>query len=347
MTKLTIAYANTIDFYHPLKQRPQHLMEGLSRRGHQILWVNQTKNPDIFRTRISDNFTIYHDWEKFVNKFKGTIDILYTSWSHRWVDIEQLQPNICTIYDSLDKFSQNESQEEIMLQKANIVLTTTSKLLEERKIHNPNIYLCPNGCFTELGNKQYPIPSDLQNLPKPWILFSGALSDSTTEHGWCDLDLVKKISEKFTLIVVGQPWGISPKNNYKLKNIKFLGTKSYEELQKYYSNADVNILPFANNQVAQYSQPLKVIEALSHGKINVCTNIIEAKLLNQKNPNVVYISRNHDEFIQNIYKALKYKDSLDIQNQARELASEYDWEKQIDVFERAIGDFCKSKEFKL
>ena len=206
---MKIVYANTIDFEGGLQQRPHHLFSLLAERGHQVYWVNKTKDNDRFRTRVTDGLNVYHNWEAFCRKFEGQIDVYFSSWSHRHKDIDLIKPKMI-IYDSLDLFPHNQSEEKNMVDKANVILTTTNNLYNFHKEHTDKpIYMCENGCFSEYRNTTYDIPKDLKDLPKPWILFSGAVAINP-KHGWVDADLIQKISQKYTTIVVGRMWELSP-----------------------------------------------------------------------------------------------------------------------------------------
>jgi glycosyltransferase involved in cell wall biosynthesis len=347
---VNIVYANTANYDHFLQQRPHHIFKLLSERGHQIHWVDVKKNPDRFRTKISENLIVYHDWEAFCRKFKNKVDVLFCAWSHRWKDIDKLNPKI-VVYDSLDLFPQNEAQEKNMVDKADVILTTTKNLYEFQKQHTDKpIYMCENGCFNSFRNNTYDIPEDLKDLPKPWVLFSGALAISPVS-GWIDIDLIESISRRYTLIVVGCAWGLTTqmKKEYssRLSKVKFLGSKEYLELQKYYANCDVNIVPFKRCQTSDYSYPLKLIEGCNMGKICVSTDIPIAVELQEKYPNAILISKTNREFTNNIQKALEMKNNQNTIEECFALADECDWEKKVDIIEKSIKEFALKNNIEL
>jgi glycosyltransferase involved in cell wall biosynthesis len=341
----TICYANTIDYTMPLTQRPHHIMNKLADRGWNVLWVNQSENPDRFRTKINDNLTVYHSWEKFYKKFNGTIDVLFCSWSHRWKDIEKLNPKI-VCYDSLDLFPQNQSEEKNMVEKSDIIFTTAKNLFDFHKEHTDKpMYMCENGCFNDFRDKEYPIPDDLKEIPKPWILFSGALAIDPV-YGWVDFELIKNITKKYPVIIVGGVWGLSDEDARKIcsiENLHFLGVKKYEELQSYYAHCDVNLLPFRRCQTADYSFPLKLVEGCNFGKICVSTNIPVACEFNKKFPKAVLLSDNYKSYIENINTALENKNDEEYISQCFNLANEHDWNMKVNVIEEAIFKFSKER----
>jgi len=321
----SIAYFNTIDYGFALKQRPHHLMDIFSNRGYQVYWVDKTSNKEFIRQRVNNNFTLYSSWDIF-KKRVPEIDIAFTSWSHKHKELDELNYKI-HIYDSLDNFEENSSDEHLMLQKTDILLTTSQPLYDLRSHEHNNIHMCRNACFPELGNINYKIPMEYLSLNRPILLFSGALSAT-----WCDIELVEKLAKEFTVVVVGIGWGL--KN--VPKGIKYLGKKTYHQLQAYYHHCDVNILPFRRCQVSDYSNPIKNYEAMSHGKLTVATDIPEATIY----PDAVYASKNHVEFIENVYKALKVKDDKNIISRCKEIASENSWCSRVDVIEKAIDEYA-------
>jgi glycosyltransferase involved in cell wall biosynthesis len=328
----SILYANTIDYDFALQQRPHHIMNILSKRGYMVYWVNIKKNNDKVRDRISDTLHVYHDWDSFKKRVQE-VDIYYSSWSFRHIDLNQIKHKI-VVYDSLDNFEQNALQEHLMIKKSDILLATSKPLYDLRVNEHDNVYMCRNACFSEYGDKTYLMPSDLEGLKRPIILFSGALSGS-----WCDLELVDKISKFYTLVVVGMGWGI--KN--MPPNVHCLGVKKYDELQAYYSHCDISILPFKRCQVSDFSNPIKIYEAMSHGKTTVATNIPESMLY----PNCVLPSTSHMEFFQNIKKALDISSDINVIQNCKKIAKENTWENRVNKIEFAINEYCERKNIML
>lgn len=343
---MNICYANTIDFFMPLQQRPHHIFNELAKRGHNIFWVDQTRNPNRFRTIINENLTVYHDWDKFCAKFKGQIDVYFSSWSHRWKDIDQLQPKI-VVYDSLDLFEANQSEEKNMVAKSDAIFATTQNILEFHREHtDKDIYMCSNGCFPSFRDNIYhKINND--NIKRPYLLFSGALA--IAKDGWVDYELIKEMSEDYTLLIVGMPWGNLNKEQLNLlqnhKNVRYLGSRTYDELQMYYSNCDINLLPFKRCQTSDYSSPLKLIEGCNHGKICVSTDIPVAVELSKKYPKAVLVSSSVKEYMGNIKKALELANDPEAIAQCYALADEHSWDKKVDVIEMGINKLYVEKGY--
>lgn len=345
-----IVYANTIDYNMVLQQRPHHIMNKLAERGHQIYWVNQYNRNNLrFRQKVNKNLSIYNGWNEFCNTFIDEIDIYFASWSHRWTDVEMLKPKH-VIYDSLDLFPQNEVFEKKMVDKADVILTTAKGLYDYHKKHtNKPIYMCENGCFNEYRNINKEPPKDLQDIINhnmPIILFSGALS-LDKKSGWVDIEILREITKKYYIVVVGIPWGFNQTlvnaNKDVFNKLIYIGSKDYELLQQYYANCTVNILPFKRCQVSDYSFPLKTIEGCNHGKICVSSDIPVSVEINKKYPKAVMISKTPNEFVRNIDIAIKESANEENIKQCYQLADEHDWNKKVDIIENIISELMESK----
>lgn len=327
----TIVYANTIDWdFKGLTQRPHHLLYLLSQKGYKVYYVDQTVRTDKVRTRISENFEVYHNWDVF-KKRVPECDVYFFSWAARYVDLQEIEADM-VLYDSLDAFPVHDHLEPMALSVADVVLAASEPLYKLRKQQHNDVYLCKNACFSEHGQQQYSIPTDLSQFKqsgKPIVLFSGALAY------WCDLELIREIAKQYQLVVVGRPWAVEMP-----QGVHYLGAKSHDELQAYYAHCDVSILPFLRGQIADYSSPIKNFEAMAHGKPTVATDIPEAVAY----PDVILSSRNHDEFMQNIESALELSKSELFQEKAKLLASKNTWHHRVGLIDELIKDFFSKNE---
>lgn len=332
MRQKTLVYANTIDWdFKGLTQRPHHLMRLLAERNWKVYYVNQTQRADRVRERICENLEVYHNWNVFLKRVPEC-DVYFSSWANRYVDLDKIKAKV-VVYDSLDAFPDHEPNELKMINRADIVLAASQPLYDLRSQQHKNVHLCKNACFEEHGSMEYEVPHDLVNFKKtgkPIILFSGALSST-----WCDLELVEKIAKRFTLVVVGRGWAISQMPN----GVHYLGQKTHDELQAYYRHCDVNILPFQKNQIGVYSSPIKKFEAMIHGTPTVATDIPEALAYE----GVVLTSTSHEEFINNIKKAIQLKKCDEYKNKAINTGKENTWKSRVDVIDSAIQKFCLGK----
>ena len=84
----------------------------------------------------------------------------------------------------------------------------SAPLYEIRKNQHSNIHMCRNGCFPELGLKEYNIPREFISLRRPIVLFSGALAY------WCDMELIERVAKSFTISLESRRRSIGSKFEY-------------------------------------------------------------------------------------------------------------------------------------
>lgn len=198
---------------------------------------------------------------------------------------------------------------ELIMEKADLVTATSESLYENaRKSGARNVHLVKNAVdIDHFNTKKHEMPSDLGDLKRPIIGYSGAISD------WFDFDLIEKAAAKFpnsTFLLVGPTINI-PINKTELmkkhKNIIFMGKKTYDELPSYISQFDVAIIPFRINPLTNYVNPVKLYEYIAVGKTVVSTALPALSEFK----GAVYIADNHEEFLGYIEEALEKKPEPD------------------------------------
>ncbi len=105
----------------------------------------------------------------------------------------------------------------------------------------------------------------------------------------------------------------------KHQNIFPVGEKSYSMLPKFLQTYDVCIMPYLKG--ASKSDPQELYDYLSAGKAVVTSH----KPFNKKIAKYVYVSKNEEEFISNIKKALKEKGKVQVKRRQR-FAIHQTWE---------------------
>ena len=150
----------------------------------------------------------------------------------------------------------------------------------------------------------------------PVLGFVGAIGS------WVDTNLLGKLAEHYTVIVVGPNFG----KTAPPKTINF-GMKDYHQLPRYYSVIDIGIVPFLLNKVSIAANPIKMYEYLAAGKPVVATDIPECRLY----PEAVFPSKTFFEFCANIKKAQEVSPET-----ARKIALENTWEIRFKTIQREI-----------
>jgi tetratricopeptide (TPR) repeat protein len=235
----------------------------------------------------------------------GTNNIVIIASFPDWMDhLSKVSEKVKLIYDCLDDWESfvteldwnyNNSlihNERKLASISDLVLVSARRLYAKMAVLTKNIYYLPNGVW----NKDYKnsnsigqVPSDIKNIPKPIVFFMGAIA------GWVDIDLIDFISKQrpdYSFVFVGSEIKRKlPKND----NIYFLGSKKYEELPKYLSQARVAIIPFKVNNLTAAVTPLKYYEYLSAGVPTVTTMLPDLLGLSGSK-----VALNYQDFLENI-----------------------------------------------
>ncbi|MGI8884694.1 MAG: glycosyltransferase [Pyrinomonadaceae bacterium] len=193
--------------------------------------------------------------------------------------------------------------EEDLFRKADLVIVSAEKLLENKRQYNENTFIIRHGTdwrhFRTALDAETKIPDEIANLPKPIIGFHGLLAD------WVDYELIKKTAEHFpngSIVLIGK---IAVDAEKKIKilddvpNIHFLGRKPYAELPAFCKGFDVALNPFEISELTLAANPLKVREYLAAGLTTISTDIPEVRILRD-----CLVGENHADFIAKIEQAL-------------------------------------------
>ena len=346
-----------------MKQRPQHLAEALSKKKVLYIYRSDVKNDNIYSIKkIKDNLYVlnldmyslnvaFFEAIKSINKPKF-VHVYATCLNS--VDYEKIKTymdkGFKVIYDFVDELSSEisgynitskmiEDHEKLLRDKENVLVVSTAKKLKDIankfRGENENNILAPNAVNledfknhgNEIGEKIQPIV----NKRKPIIGYYGALAK------WFDYKLIEQLAkerEDYEIVLIGMDYdGSYDKSNLKnYSNISYLGMIDYKDLINYSRYFDVCIVPFIKNDITDSTSPLKIFEYMALEKSIVTTDINECK-----NYESCLISKDYDEFIRNIDKALKLEvDNKEYFNILRREAEENTWDNRAELIKEAI-----------
>ena len=237
------------------------------------------------------------------------------------------------IYYCVDEYSQFSGtdakaileMEQRLIEKSDFVVVSAGKLLESKRVHNPNTHLITHGvdidhfrkaCFAETI-----VPDDIARIKGPVIGFFGLIAD------WVDLEVIRAVAvarPEWSFVMIGEVRTDISKLQ-ALKNVHFLGRKPYESLPCYCKAFDVAILPFVWNELTLAANPLKMREYLAAGLPLISTPLPEVLRLRH----VLHTARTADEYIghiQRLFASGRIGPSLAI---SREMDSE-SWDAKVE-----------------
>jgi glycosyltransferase involved in cell wall biosynthesis len=227
---------------------------------------------------------------------------------------------------------------QFLLQNASYVLATARKLVDEVRLHRPDVIFSPNGVTYELfaraAQREYSSPpSDMQAIlskSSPVIGYYGALAR------WFDYDLLKSVASlrpEYQFVLIGPDYdgtlelsGI-PNDG----NIHWLGVKPYEELPHYLQYFDVATIPFIINEITHATSPIKLFEYMAGEKPIVITPMHES----MHYPGVL-VGENADQFAQQLDLALQLREDQTYLGNLRQIAQENTWEQRAKDILSAI-----------
>jgi glycosyltransferase involved in cell wall biosynthesis len=187
------------------------------------------------------------------------------------------------IYHCVDEFSKFTGtdaaaileMERALMEKADVVVVSSSQLYQTKSRYNPNTFLVTHGVdvahFRNACLSTVAVPADCAGLKGTVIGFFGLIAD------WVDLEVVRYLASsrpQWSLLLIGEvQTDISAVR--ELSNVHFLGRRSYASLPAYCKAFDVAILPFVVNELTVAANPLKLREYLAAGLPVVATPLPE------------------------------------------------------------------------
>lgn len=295
-----------------------------------------------------NNWIFYKTLRRLIREKNLKRFILFNSYNPFYA--YELPPEIkplVTIYQSRDNIRESEyvckhgpRLEQIAAQNAEIRLATSTDLVDKLSTPQHPFGFFPNAADVDLFNKaavrNENTRQDLASLKRPVIGYMGNICLRI------DYDLLLKIAEKYTQATVLM---IGPRNDKyqhtidftRLQNVNFVGARNIKELPDYLAFIDCAILPFKKNDLTRSIYPLKINEYLAGGKPVVSTAF--SPDINAFKP-LVYVSDSHEEFLNNIDKALTEDNPESIQRRM-DVAKKNSWIERGKQFLELIDNQIK------
>jgi glycosyltransferase involved in cell wall biosynthesis len=158
--------------------------------------------------------------------------------------------------------------EEKLGRAAELCFVTSHALRERMQKLFPKVIYEPNVCeqaFFETAGQGIPEPEELRALPRPRLLFVGALSAYKVDFPLLET-LARALPEAHFALIgqkgEGQPDSASPPD---LPNIHLLGAQAYGRLPYFMAHCEAAILPAPRNAYTDSMFPMKFFEYLAAG----------------------------------------------------------------------------------
>jgi|SRR5579863_1049704 len=191
------------------------------------------------------------------------------------------------IYYCVDEYSQFTGadrsavldMERRLMEKADLVVVSASRLYETKRTSNVNTVLITHGVdvdhFRTACLEETPIPEEAAKLPGPVIGFYGLIED------WVNLKVIRHMATarpEWSFLMIGEV-KTDTSGVQDLPNVHFTGRRPYQSLPGYCRRFDIALLPFVVNELTLAANPLKVREYLAAGLPVVATPLPEVQRL--------------------------------------------------------------------
>jgi glycosyltransferase involved in cell wall biosynthesis len=191
------------------------------------------------------------------------------------------------IYYCVDEYSQFTGadrtaildMERRLMEKADLVVVSASRLYETKRASNANTVLITHGVdvdhFRTACLEETAVPEEAAKLPSPVIGFYGLIED------WVDLEVIRHMATarpEWSFLMIGEV-KTDTSGVRDLPNVHFTGRRPYQSLPGYCRKIDIALLPFVVNELTLAANPLKVREYLAAGLPVVATPLPEVQRL--------------------------------------------------------------------
>ena len=282
----------------------------------------------------------------FFNKKNKTLLWVYN------VEIENLEEYLSQvkrdflIYDCVDYYAgfpryETREQKEAFLEtekklteNSDLVFATAPGLVDRLKKINKDTFYTPNvGDFEMFHNIKDKYkndkPKELKSLTGPIVGYIGALDSYKFDY-----ELLKKSAityPEYNFVIIGDIALKDREGSLKelgldnLSNVHFLGSIPFVKTPKYMAHFDCELIPYVyNDYTIGGCFPVKFFNTLSAGIPSIVTDLPVFAMYK----NVAYISKTHDDFVNNIGKALS-ENSLTKINERISVAKENTWDSKV------------------
>ncbi|MFC1588380.1 glycosyltransferase [Planctomycetota bacterium] len=191
------------------------------------------------------------------------------------------------VYYCVDDYSRNpgapariiEFLEKQIMQKADLVFTTSPALYEDKQRWHKHTYYTPNAADTQIyaaeQNSGTPVPGDIKNIPAPVLGFIGNITGYKI-----DFKLLRNaatLRPGWNFVLIGPVGEGDPQTDISaldgLPNVHLLGRREKEQLPAYVSRFDIGLIPYRLNASTRASFPMKFYEYLAAGLPVVSTRL--------------------------------------------------------------------------
>lgn len=361
-----------VGWFDKVKQRQHHIAEYLMKQGYLVICGMNPIHPAddtpsikrINKNLVLVNFYNRAFWSQILQcislecKTYKFYHIIGTEPGTTLEEIDWLKSLGFTInyefYDEISKEIFDLLDEktilrhpEILRDKDIVVVTTADELYKQAtRFRKENVLLSVNAAtiedwqFDKFDNFVPDQMKDIIRKNKKIVGFYGSFA------AWLDYDYIKFLSlnrPDYEIVMIGYDYekgkGAFAKSKIsELNNVNIIPAQPYKSLKYFSRYFDVAMIPFREYDLTQTVSPVKMFEHMAQRIPVVTTNMYECK----KYPEVL-VSKSKEEFVQNIDRAIRLKESQEFTEALFKRALQNSW----DARGKVIQNFLESKQKKL
>lgn len=317
-----------------MKQRPQHLMSQLAKRGHHVFYCNKTTTapfveeiePHLFLVHNHEHW-LQNEWPSLYKHRQGPVGV-WCTLPHLSAAIRHNYDPDWIIYDCVDDFGEWHSYEDAMITSAAAVVCSSERLYMRirRWFPKKQVELIRNAYDPQMQlHLPHALRADARKINENQVGYVGAWAP------WIDDTLIRKLSliRGTETVIVGPEFGKKFPALIDSSNLRFLGLKRHDELAPFIHSFGVCILPFRITPLTLSVNPVKVYEYLAAGKPVVSTALPECE---QMAP-LVDVAASRDAFIEIVKHRLKHPGDAAARTK---YALEHTWEHRGDAVQSLL-----------
>jgi len=255
------------------------------------------------------------------------------------------------VYDVTDDWTQLKQsavsqrltclQDSELCDRADLVLVCSQLLFAMKAKLAVNVHLIPNGVdadhYRSILDTPSSKPEETKLWKKPVLGYTGSIHADRV-----DIELLEELADRMpesTIALVGPVMlgGTDRKRLQQAPNIVMTGPVSYDRIPDYMRAFDVCITPHKVTAFTESLNPIKLWEYLAAGK-----PIVSAPVAGFRDfPDLVYLARDCDGFVQAIQEALREPVSKSTARRAE--ARRHSWKGRFDLVVKLLEMSLKQK----
>ncbi|HKE44000.1 MAG TPA: glycosyltransferase [Steroidobacteraceae bacterium] len=205
-------------------------------------------------------------------------------------------------------------------------------LLDEHRIEEKKITVLGQGVFCDAYAKEWPVPTELRDVPRPIGIWVGLLSKGDPALFSAAAEALRRRGG--TLVLIGPAASWASELQHRADNVRVLGARAPQAVPAYLAHADLALMLYDQNTLAKYKgqNPLKLYEFAAAGLPIVSTPHEEYAYLK---PPVLAVN-NAEQVEGAIDEALRQRDEM--RRRALEFAAAHSWR---NTFQRARREIVR------